>query len=481
MKKLILFGAGFYGKSAYNKFHDQFEILYFADNNPDMEGKELFGVPVILGSKIKEVCTCDTDIIICTRSHAAISTQLIGMGITDYYVMMEGFLYHTNSEDTMLPVEISKYSYLHKKQNEKNILFVQNAPCIRTHKIASMMREEGYHVYLLYTMSGTKNSNKEYMSIYEEIFSFSSAAGIVDFINHSDFDLIHSSNAPDILTTLALTTSKPLVFDTHDMNSISGYDSIEDLTLEYIANVKSDGNIYTSDGVVQIAKKKFGLEGKEIFCLENMILEQEEIAEPYEKLSHIDGEIHCVYEGGIVGNNTENERFFEDIWEKIADYGIHIHYYSQADPLYCKELEKKNYYFHYEGNMGSKELVREMTKYDCGLAVFNVTEKNKIFLETGTANKMYEYLNAQLPVIVGEVQSYQKFVKRYNVGISIDITGNLKEQIENACKIRISPNFLEENHLTMKSRSKELAEFYERVKKKAVRDNRVGERGRYIK
>ena len=477
MKKLILFGAGFYGKSTYYKLHDRFEILYFADNNPNMEGKELFGIPIILGNKIREVYTSDTDIIICTRSHASISTQLIGMGITDYYIMMEGFLYHTNSEDIMSPVEINKYAYLHKRQNEKNILFVQNSPCIRTHKIASMMNGEGYCVYLLYTLGLPENSNQEYMNIYKNIYTFSSASGITDFIENSDFDLIHSSNTPDILTALALMTSKPLVFDTHDMNGISGYDSIEDLTLEYIANVKSDGNIYTSDGVAEIAKKRFGIAGKEIFSLENMILEQEEIAEPYEKLSHIDGEIHCVYEGGIVGNNTENERFFENIWKKIADYGIHIHYYSQADPLYCKDLGKKNYYFHYEGNMGTKELVKEMTKYDCGLAVFNVTEKNKIFLETGTANKMYEYINAQLPVIVGEVQSYQKFVKRYGVGISLDITRNIKEQIENACKIRISPNFLEENNLTMKSRSKELAEFYERVKKKAVKDRIKGRAG----
>ena len=466
MKKIIIFGTGFYGKSAYYKLKDQFEILYFADNDPLLCGAELFGIKIIAGEKLKEIYSPDMDIVICTRSYFQISAQLVEMGITDYYVMMEGFLYHNSANETMMPIELSKYSYFQKEKDEKNILYVQNTACIRTHKIASIMKDEGYKVYLLYTMAPPESNNGSYAGIYSGVFTFYTANGIIDFIENSDFDIVHSSNAPDILTNIVLATSKHVIYDTHDMNSLWGYDSIEDLMLEYVANTQSDGNIYTSQGVVEIAKKKYGLEKKEIFSLENMILDQEEINDPYEKLSSIDHEIHCVYEGGMNGKDKTSDRFFEPLWKKITDCGIHIHFYSQADSTYCRKLEEENEYLHYEGNLGSKELVREMTKYDCGLAIFQVTDQNRCFLETGTANKVYEYINSQIPVIVSELESYIHFVKKYKVGINLDFTKDIKEQISKACQIKIGPDFLKKNHLTMKSRSRELVDFYERVKKR---------------
>lgn len=468
MKKIILFGAGFYGKNAYYKLKNQFEILFFADNNPALDGTELFGIQVIAGKKLKEIYSSGVDIIICSGSHFQISAQLIEMGITEYYVMLEGFLYHNSDKETMIPVELNNYSYYRKEKKEKNILYMQDTACIRTHKIASMMKDEGYKVYLLYTMAPPESNNESYAGIYSGIFSFSSMGGIIDFIENSDFDIIHSSNEPDILTNIALKTSKHVVFDTHDMNSLWGHDSIENLALEYVANTQSDGNIYTSTGVVEIAKQKYGLEQKEIFSLENMILDQEEIKDSYEKLSDIDHEIHCVYEGGMNGTDKASDRFFEPLWEKITECGIHIHFYSQADPVYCRKLDGKSEYLHYEGNMESKKLVREMTKYDCGLAIFQVTEQNRNFLETGTANKVYEYINSQIPVVVSELESYINFVEQYNVGINLDFSKDIKEQIKGACQIKISPDFLRSNHLTMKSRQKELADFYERVKKREV-------------
>ena len=121
------------------------------------------------------------------------------------------------------------------------------------------------------------------------------------------------------------------------------------------------------------------------------------------------------------------------------------------------------YGIHYEGNMGSKALVDEMTKYDCGLAIFNVNEENKFFLETGTANKIYEYINAGIPVIVGDVETYIEFVETYKVGIYLDFSKDIKEQLEKARRIEIDENFLLNNQFTMESKCVKLAKFYEKV------------------
>lgn len=468
-KNIILFGAGFYGKNAYLNFNNNYNIICFIDNKLGGHEENQYGIPIYSFETLRTRSLIDTDIIICTRNYKQIELQLLSVGIKEYYVYFEGFLYINNAIATMLPVELSKYKYYKKSIYEKNILFVQNAACIRTHKIATVMKAHGYKVFLLYTMAPPNSNNQNFVDTYDGIYGFSSVAGIVDFVENSEFDVIHSSNAPDMLTNILLRTSKTVVHDTHDMNSLWGNESVEELILEYMANTYSAGNIYTSKGVTDIARKKFDLSNKEVFTLENVILEQEEIETPYKKMSELDREIHCVYEGGINGNDINSDRYFEDIWKRITLERIHIHFYSQGDEKYCKKLASSSDYLHYEGNMGSKELVREMTKYDCGLAIFNINDKNRVFMETGTANKVYEYINSGLPVAVGDLNSYKEFVENYKVGLQIDFSKNLRKQFENLIKISIPCNFLEDNKFTMMSKGEEIVAFYERVKGKSLK------------
>lgn len=470
MKKIIIFGAGYYGTRAYYKLKQWEEIVYYVDNNSNIQGTKLHNIPIISVEELRKIYDSAVHdiIIICQKAYGSITNQLTDIGINEYYVMLEGFLYYSNAKEKLLPVELHQYPYYRKENGEKNILFVQNEACIRTHKIATVMKKNGYKVFLLYTVDPPQIDNADFAGVYNDIYTFDTQSALVDFVENSDFDIVHSSNEPDILTNLLLMTKKHIVFDTHDMMSIRRPENVEKLALEFIANTASDGNIYTSDLVVDIAKKKYGLKNKEIIAWTNTVLEQEKIINSYEKLSSIDGEIHCVYEGGIEVRDRLHHRFFEDIWEKIAECGIHIHFYSHANYQYCKELEGKSRYFHYEGNLGTQKLIPIMTKYDCGLAIFNVNTQNRIFLEIGTANKMYEYINAGIPVVVGDVRSYVDFVEKYGVGKKLDMEGDIKGQIVSISQITIEEDFLAKNKLTMMSRSQELIDFYERVKKRNV-------------
>lgn len=470
MKKVILFGAGIYGNYAYCKLKLREDIAYYVDNNPSLQGAKLNGVSVISSRELGNIYDPSVyDIVICIKQYQQIIDQLNSMGINEYYIMLQGFLYSCDIKGTLFPAEMKCTPYTKKETTEKNILFVQNRACIRTHKIAALMKRNGYKVFLLQEMPGSETNYLDFAEVYDDIYTFYTYDGLIDFVNSSDFDIVHSSNEPDILTNILLMTKKHIVFDTHDMMSLRRPESKETVTWEYIANTASDGNIYTSDAVVEIAKKKFDLADKEVFAWENMVFDQEEIVSEYAKLSSIDGEIHCVYEGGIVGSDKMSHRFFEDIWGKIADCEIHIHFYSQSDYTYCRELENKSKYLHYEGNLGTKKLIQEMTKYDCGLLLLNVNEQNKVFLETASPNKLYEYLNAMLPVIVNNVTPLMNFVQKYGAGKKLDMEGNIKEQIAEISKIKIDKDFLTKNKLTMISRSQELVDFYERVKKRKVR------------
>lgn len=287
MKKIILFGTELYGQSAYYKMKSQFEIVYFVQDNPISDKKELFGIPIISSTQLKEIYTSGTDIIVCKKNYFQVSTQLIEMGITDYYVMMEGFLYHNSTNETMVPVELNKYSYFRKERDEKNILYVQNATiCKVIQQTAAMMRKEGYKVYLLYTMLPLESCNGNFASIYNGIYTFYTADGIIDFIENSDFDIIHSSDASDILANIVLGSSKHVVYDTHDTSSQQGCGAVENLILKYIATTQSDGNIYSSRDIAEIAGKKYGLEGKEILLssTEHQKSYSQELAAFYERV-----------------------------------------------------------------------------------------------------------------------------------------------------------------------------------------------------
>ncbi|MCX4340510.1 MAG: glycosyltransferase [Lachnospiraceae bacterium] len=463
-KNIIIFGIGHYGQKAYWKLKNEYHIISFADNNSDVQGTFYEGVPVISGEELRNLDLSDTDIVICTRAYYQIGSQISDMGISSYYVMLEGFLYHTDLKETMMPVEICRAPYHRKKDGEKNILFIQNAACIRTYKIARVMREEGYHVYLLYTLAPPYAAYEEFADIFEDIWGFSSANGIVDFISNSDFDIVHCSNEPDILVNIVQKTNKPVVADTHDMQSIRGDIGIDALNLEYLANTGSDGVIYVSTYIAEIAKDKYKLDNKEVFVVNNLVMEQVMLSRTLPKLSLSDHEIHCVYEGGVVGDDKENHRFFDNMWKKIADAGVHIHFYSPSNIAYCKRLENISGLIHYEGSVSGERLIREMTKYDCGLALFNSVDNNRFHLEGASPNKVYEYISARLPVATAGIKSLKEFVEGYHVGMALDFSKDIRQQLEEVRKLQIDKDFLTKNKLTMKSYGKELAAFYERVK-----------------
>ncbi|MFG6334314.1 MAG: N-acetyl sugar amidotransferase [Lachnospiraceae bacterium] len=98
--KVILFGAGFYGRQAYENLKEKYEILGFADNNPALAGTCLFGLTIVSADKIADCMGQDVDVIVCADAYEQMGRQLKNMGITDYYVMLDGHLYHNDPMET---------------------------------------------------------------------------------------------------------------------------------------------------------------------------------------------------------------------------------------------------------------------------------------------------------------------------------------------------------------------------------------------
>lgn len=347
--------------------------------------------------------------------------------------------------------------------NIKKVLFVQSIPDIRTNKIAQILHDKKIETDIMYLSMHPHDVYKGLKLPYKNILKLENINKTIKFINESDYDIIFSCNEPDYISALFTLTNKPIIHDCHDMMSLRGNVSNEQLILEYLANTKCDGNIYVTELVKKVAESKFDLCNKPIMLLDNYVL-KEQLPKTYlRKLSDKDGEIHCVYEGGLT-NIKGHHRNIEEIFLNLAQNNIHVHFYTAFETIHYRNLEKKSKYLHYEGTKHPNELILDMTKYDVGLAVLNVNDKNKTFLDTTFPNKAWEYMAARLPILFSDVVSFRQFINKYEVGEIITLGSNIKEQVKRVKELKISKDFLVNNNLLMDSFTSELVELLSKVK-----------------
>lgn len=462
MQKCIIFGAGILGKRILRKLKEIYEVVAYADNNEKLWGAEVNGLRIISPSMLKE--WSDIHVVICSDYYKQIAAQLREMEIPNILaVEPTGYMLYTYEQDgTFLPVELARENPRQPESTGrelKRILFVQSIPCIRTHKIATILKAKGIEVRLAYTGEHPAERHAGFVSVYSELYAVHSMHGLVELVNQSDVDLVHCSNEPDSLTNILLLTNKKIIHDTHDMMSLCREMDMDALTVEYIANVKSHGKIYASSSVMEYAIRKYKIRREEATVLENYVLQTLKPEECLPKLSAADGAMHCVYEGGV-WPDPKSYRYLEEYWRKITDAHIHVHFYTAYDPIYCRKICEGNSYLHYEGHLEIAALITAMTQYDCGLVCFNLMPEYKYYHETTTLNKLFEYLAASLPVAVCDIQQHKNFVRKYKVGDFLDLEGDIYRRISSIASIKIDQDFLIENELTMDAKVLELIAFY---------------------
>lgn len=462
MKQCIIFGAGTAGKRAFYKLSLIYDVVAYADNSRELWGRNIHNVSII---NPIEISNYDCDVVICSNYFSEIWHQLLTMGVENIRLIETGtyFLYEYMPQTILKSVENTvEYTPYKKNKNTLHILFVQKIPCIRTHKIAEILCARGIDVSIAYTGEPPEVSHPYYANIYSEQNVFFSAKDMVDYVNHSEYDLVHCSNEPDSLTNIMLMTNKPVVHDTHDFNSLCYKAGGDMLTLEYLANTKSHGLIYVNEYNLQLAKERYGVDSENAIVIESRPSHAGRPKENLKKLSYIDKEIHCVYEGSIF-EIPNDIRYMKNIWLKLAESGVHVHFYTYADPRYCRELEDLHPMIHYEGAVSSVDLLTTLTQYDCGLVLFQELPEQKLILDTALPNKLFEYIAAGLPIVVGNVKSHREFVEKYKVGAFLDFNKDIKKQIADTIKIEIPANFIEKENLTMDAQADKLITFYQKI------------------
>ena len=461
MQKAIIFGCGKIGDSAYVKLRDFYDIIAWSDNNASLWGNEKNGGLVVEPQKIPDlVVQTNAYIFVAMENSKDVICQLEQYGIKNVFVWKKGFFYSING---LYPLEFPIQIYKKKNEKEKgilDILFIAASSNISDHKIASEVKKEGHRIHLAYLTDSSEITSPEYASLYEKIYPIMSLNGLREFVRRSDFDIIHSSSEPDYTTPLMFGLDKIIIHDCHDLRSDNQCVTPEEVTIEYLAHTGASGVLYPTKGLCNAARNKYGIDEKKTLVIENYISEDLIPTIRKEKLSVHDGKIHCVYEGGILKGDQWNRRYFESMWLKIAQAGVHVHFYTGYDRNYCQYLDSLHENIHYEGNLSSKELAVEMSKYDVGLVLYNTNVKNMLYNENTSPNKLYEYVNAGLPVAVNDINSFVSVAEKYNFGKKFDINDDIYMQLSEIKNIQIEANCLLSYNMTIESQAKELISFY---------------------
>ena len=452
-QKAVIFGCGYWGQRAYEKLSADFDVASYADNNAALWGGDLFGRPIIAPEKIKQYG--DATVFVCVKcGFSDIARQLEAMGIP-CVIWMEGVCFEYR-DMVLYPVSLFQPEPYRKSGDAFSVLFVQDAPCGRTDKISSVLKARGVMTQNAFFINPSKMPEA-----YCKQNAFYSFDSLLEFVDSSDFDIVHCSNEPDVLANLLLHCNKPVVADTHDLMTTRIMESsFETYYLEYAANKFAAGNIYVGTSYRDLQIQRYGVSPERTFFIPNLPLESQIPAniQKKPKLSASDGELHLVYEGGMSTKRTDN-RFMEDIWRKIVEARVHVHYYSQQEIEYCKALEKTSPYFHYEGNLSSLALIVEMTQYDAGLMLLNSIDQNAMM---AYPNKLYEYLAAGLPVISNLKESL-RFAVDFGVGGGLDLQGDIQAQLRKIAAIQVPDRFLRDHKLTMDACADGLLAFYRKI------------------
>jgi glycosyltransferase involved in cell wall biosynthesis/predicted TPR repeat methyltransferase len=338
-----------------------------------------------------------------------------------------------------------------------NILFVQEAPCIRNYKMATALRSKGHRVSLAYTKARLSQMYKGLSDdIYDECIQLKSHRQLWDI--SKDYDIIHCHNEPDILTVAAFAGDAPVVHDTHDLISLRANGDPNLSYFEGVANRGASGRVYSTRHQMEEAKKLYGVNGPSLVYY-NYVSEADLPKKFLSKLSDKDGKVHIVYEGGIGGNG---HRDFSSLFVDLANQGLHIHIYpaSYNQEIAQYFLNHKN--VHYYHPLSPKRIMEAMTQYDFGIIPFNLETGNKRFLDSTIANKLFEYMAAGLPVIASPLKSYIEYFEKNPVGITFQSDIDIIENIPKLKQVAKNTDFAKQI-FTYEREVTKLEEFYRAV------------------
>ncbi len=147
----------------------------------------------------------------------------------------------------------------------------------------------------------------------------------------------------------------------------------------------------------------------------------------------IPDDVHLVYAGGVAGSHRNPKQYgniqFQALIKTLTDQKLHFHIYPspsnvRADYEEYENMAKENPFFHFHEPVAQQNLAKELSKYHFGILPFfkELSEQSDDKLKYATTLKLFNYLEAGIPVIVSKDLGYQSWIlERYSCGIGIKL------------------------------------------------------------
>jgi hypothetical protein len=162
-----------------------------------------------------------------------------------------------------------------------------------------------------------------------------------------------------------------------------------------------------------------------------------------------DTELNIVYCGGIWPEDRYSAASagyaqYIEIGRVLAKQHIHLHLYPSPPPAgvthesffsaYLHE-QARNLFFHIYPTLPYEELMRELPRYDAALHILGARINTELGSATpakkdcSSANKLFDYIEAGLPVIIHEGRHQRGVVRHYGVSIEVTDIGQVRQAL----------------------------------------------------
>jgi len=384
-----------------------------------------------------------------------------------------------------------KYSEHKIRQKIPTVLFLEPQPCIRALKYAKGLKwafKGKIHIifgYLYYTLSELYGHGNEVFDKLVRLNQNNVRGDIEKLVDTTNPSIIHSHNAPDALTVAAVEAVErevPVIHDSHEALSLrkTGYYASDDEkkvleeypSQEKLANEKSDGRIYVTEGIRDYIQQRYSVDPSKDIVFYSYVCESLVPSRLRKRLSEKDGQIHIVYIGTVTSLIEDSHYDLREIFREIAAHNIHLHMYvsiwGTRDKAY-QRMAEDNEFIHYHGHLDQRTLLDRITQYDYGWAGFNTNDKNISHLDVVLPNKAFEYVACGLPILAFPHKTLKRFIERNMVGLVFDDIDEMASKLKEDEMESITNRVLDSRHkFTVEANIGKVIQHYERIRARCL-------------
>lgn len=351
------------------------------------------------------------------------------------------------------------------------ICMVSHHGCIRVWKEAQMLMDEGHTVAVVSDhMHGMEITRYHSFTKY---FDASSLARAVQLYDEAGFDLFHVHNEPDwIVSVTRNNTTKPVIFDVHDLESarLSVAVTMEELVLMR----QVDGVIHVSQEMAEysdrIHRHRQPVEVIHTFTPAKLMVPAGQVRAAKRIPKSV------VYEGGITrafeepmksrdytGRNETVQKSYRDYgiaFKALIKAGYNVHIYP------CEMRDEDIYGYRVIGctihePIPIYDLIPEMTQYEWS---FVGCATPVPILDKAMPNKLFESMAAGCVPIVYCGKAAERWCLENGFGVSLDTldSSEIQYKAQNAPEYR-ERFLMRRDEFTMESQYDRLMDFYENV------------------